>query len=229
MKLQTIRTRILGLLAVALSVALPAIVRADVVNIASATFKDAASNSYSTNSNLIDILTPPLITSALTSTGNVGVAFNYQITTSSTAAQTFSAAGLPAGLSVNTNTGLISGTPTAAGSSNVTLSAANAAGTGPSSILVLTILSPASITLTKSASVANAESGNTVTFTIQYQNTGTGNASNVTITDVVPAGSTLVTGSITGGGTLSGGTITWPIGSVASGGSGSVSFRVTVN
>ena len=227
MKLQAIKARILWLLAVALYVALPASARADVVNIASATFKDAASNSYSTNSNTIDILTPPLITSVLTSTGNVGVAFSYQITTSSTAAQTYNATGLPTGLTVNAS-GLISGTPTTPGSSNVILSATNAAGTGPTATLVLTILGPASITLTKSASVANAKSGDTVTFTIQYRNTGTGSASNVTITDVVPAGSTLVNGS-QGTGTVSGSTITWTIGSVTSGNSGSVSFQVTVN
>ena len=51
--------------------------------------------------------------------------------------------------------------------------------------------------------------GDTVTFSIQYQNTGS-DATNVVITDVVPTGSTLVAGS-TGTGTVSGTTITWTL------------------
>src|SRR5262249_53321569 len=42
----------------------------------------------------------------------------------------FGATGLPAGLTISTTTGLISGTPSAAGTSSVSLSATNAGGTG---------------------------------------------------------------------------------------------------
>jgi large repetitive protein len=98
----------------------------------------------------------------------------------------------------------------------------------------LTVLGSANLTLTKSASVANAQSGNTVTFTIQYQNTGSGIAASSVITDPVPSGTTLVPNSIFNGGTLSGSalsgySITWNLGTVAAGASGSVSFQVTVN
>jgi hypothetical protein len=79
----------------------------------------------------------PAITSSLTASGTVGVAFSYTITATNNPTS-FNATGLPAGLSVNTTTGLISGTPTAAGSSNVTISATNAAGTGTAT-LALTI------------------------------------------------------------------------------------------
>ena len=68
-----------------------------------------------------------------------------------------------------------------------------------------------------------------MTFTIQYQNTSTGAANNVVITDVVPTGSTLVAGSISAGGTVSGNSITWNVGAVVGGVSGTVSFQVQVN
>src|SRR6202008_4462808 len=56
----------------------------------------------------------------------------------------YGATGLPAGLAVNTGNGLISGTPTASGTSSVTLSATNAGGTGTAT-LTLTI-KPAVVT-----------------------------------------------------------------------------------
>ena len=72
----------------------------------------------------------PAITSALSATGTIGAAFNYQITAYANGPTSFNAAGLPAGLTVNTVTGLISGTPTTAGIASVTISAANASGAG---------------------------------------------------------------------------------------------------
>lgn len=84
------------------------------------------------------IIPVPGITSSLTASGQTGAAFSYQITASNTPTS-FNATGLPAGLSVNTSTGLISGTPTSSAVSNVTISATSAGGTG-SSILVLTVV-----------------------------------------------------------------------------------------
>src|SRR5260221_508921 len=49
-----------------------------------------------------------------------------------------------------------------------------------------TVTPAAVITLTKTANPTSATSGTNVTFTIQYQNTTAGPASNVVITDVVP-------------------------------------------
>ena len=79
----------------------------------------------------------PVITSSLNATASIGTAFSYQITASNNPTS-FNATGLPAGLTVDTGSGLISGTPTAVGASTVTLTATNATGSGTAA-LALTI------------------------------------------------------------------------------------------
>ena len=70
----------------------------------------------------------PTLTSSPDANGTAGQAFSYQILAGNSPAA-YGAAGLPAGLSVNAATGLIAGTVNAVGDHNVTISAANAAGT----------------------------------------------------------------------------------------------------
>jgi IPT/TIG domain len=80
----------------------------------------------------------PAITSSDTATGTIGVAFSYQIAATNSPTS-FGAVGLPTGFTLNTVSGLISGTPTgAAFASSVTLTATNTNGTG-SGPLTLTI------------------------------------------------------------------------------------------
>jgi hypothetical protein len=108
----------------------------------------------------------PVITSPLAETANVGLAFNYRITATNGPNQfpalqpnaykvvvlpaagsdplsitSYDASGLPPGLTLRrsgANAGIISGTPTAAGTYNVTISATNSAGT-TSATLVITV------------------------------------------------------------------------------------------
>jgi hypothetical protein len=83
------------------------------------------------------VVSAPVITSTPTVSGTAGSAFSYQITATNNPTS-FGATGLPAGLSINTTSGLISGTPTTVGISTITLTASNSAGTGTRS-LILTI------------------------------------------------------------------------------------------
>ena len=64
-----------------------------------------------------------------TASGKVGVAFTYQITTNGTATSYGLAGSLPLGLTLNTSTGAIAGTPAASGVFTVQLTATGAGGT----------------------------------------------------------------------------------------------------
>jgi hypothetical protein len=72
------------------------------------------------------------VTNPGSQTGTVGTAAHLQISASDAASGTlaYRATGLPAGLSINSSSGLISGTPTTAGTSQVTVTATDS--TGPS-------------------------------------------------------------------------------------------------
>src|SRR5204862_171628 len=123
----------------------------------------------------VNATTPPVITSALTASGTVGTAFSYTITATNSPTS-FNAAGLPAGLSVNTTNGVISGTPTAAGTSNVTLSATNTGGTGTAT-LTLTIAAGSTTTIVTFDSpnpVPSGNSGDLLNGLLQGINFGTG-------------------------------------------------------
>ncbi|MFF4547952.1 M4 family metallopeptidase [Streptomyces sp. NPDC001406] len=70
------------------------------------------------------------VTNPGSQTATVGTAVSLQIQASSTnsGALTYSASGLPAGLSINSSTGLISGAPTTAGSSSTTVTVTDSTG-----------------------------------------------------------------------------------------------------
>ena len=76
----------------------------------------------------------PTVTSPLTASGTVGSAFTYTLTTSGTVSGV-TVSGLPAGLSFNSTTNVISGTPTTAGTHSVTVVV-----TGPCGSTTVTIV-----------------------------------------------------------------------------------------
>jgi hypothetical protein len=84
---------------------------------------------------------PTQIAYPITAFGQTGVPFRYTIvSTGGTAPLTYSASRLPAGLSLDSTTGVISGTPTAAGTYDIPITAGNSAGS-LSATLTLTVTS----------------------------------------------------------------------------------------
>ena len=77
----------------------------------------------------------PTITSASSITHSYGSAFSYQIATSGSATS-YSAVGLPLGLTLNTNTGLITGNLAGPTNTVVQISAINSAGTNTISLVI---------------------------------------------------------------------------------------------
>ncbi|HTP32630.1 MAG TPA: putative Ig domain-containing protein [Candidatus Acidoferrales bacterium] len=97
-------------------------------------------------------LSAPVITSASTAAAVVGASFTYAITATNSPAS-YSADGLPAGLTINGANGIISGIPLSPGTFSVTLSATNSAGTGT-----------APLTLTVAASTPSSQTSFVTSF-----------------------------------------------------------------
>ena len=158
---------------------------------------------------------PPVISSTLSATGTQGAAFNYQIAATNSPTS-FGASNLPAGLNVNTTTGLISGTPTATGAITVTISASNAQGTGTNTLMLTVtraMLAPTFINTGFDTFVASA-----VVTAAPY------NADSTGVTDATGA----IRNAINAVGALNGGVVYLPAGKYRLDGSLSLPYGVTL-
>ena len=111
----------------------------------------------------------PAISSAASASSAVNSPFSYQIVADG-APTSYSASGLPSGLSLNTSTGVISGTPTQAGTFSVTLGATNANGTTDAT-LALTI-TPDNAHFVSLNAPSEMLTGATATVTVSLLNIG---------------------------------------------------------
>jgi subtilase family serine protease len=121
-----------------------------------------AFQSTSTTGNTVTVTNPG------SQTGTVGTAASLQIhATDSASGQTltYSATGLPAGLSINSSTGLISGTPTTAGTSNVTVTVKDTTGASGSTSFTWTINSTGGCTAAQLLGNPGFETGSAAPWT----------------------------------------------------------------
>jgi hypothetical protein len=144
----------------------------------------------------------PVIISGSAATGRPGLPFRFQVTTSGgTSAARVSASGLPAGLSINPASGLISGTPAAEGSFAVTLTVTDGAFT-TSSILQLTFTSDPAVPIIVGPSSASLIAGQFFSYTINASSSADplSDPTTYTLIGTLPAGLTFnaATGTISG-------------------------------
>jgi endo-1,4-beta-xylanase len=165
-------------------------------------------------------------------TGTVGTADSLQVHATDSAGQalTYSASGLPAGLSINASTGLISGTPTAAGTSSVTVTAADPTGASGSAGFSWTVGGGGGggtchVTYTKSSEWAGGFTAN-----VTISDTGTSAINGWRLTFTFP-GDQKITNAWNGTVTQSGESVTATNASynatIAAGGSTSLGFQGT--
>jgi subtilisin-like proprotein convertase family protein len=165
---------------------------------------------------------PPVISSSVSSSGNVESAFSYQITATNNP-QSFSASGLPAGLSLSSS-GLIQGTPTEQGTFNITLGATNFLGTGTDT-LVLTI-GPRLPTPPVITSSLTAQAVLNVTF--NYQITATNLPTTFSATNL-PAGLTVSSTGLISGIPTTTGTFSVALSASNADGTDSKTLQLTIN
>ena len=182
-----------------------------------------------TTSNTVTVTNPG------SQSATVGTAASLQVSASDSASGqtlTYSATGLPAGLSISSSTGLISGTPTTAGSDSVTVTATDSTGASGSASFTWTVKAATSgntVTVTNPGS-QSATVGTAASLQVSASDSASGQTLTYSATGL-PAGLSISssTGLISGTPTTAGSDSVTVTATDTTGASGSASFTWTVS
>ncbi len=127
----------------------------------------AAGDSVASTSTSATLPLPPVITANQTTSNALNAALSFGIAASQTpTSYALTSGSLPPGLTLNTATGVISGTPTAVGLYTPRFTATNAAGTSAPVVVTLSILNPSGATLLTGSVIGTTGSYNNSTSTV---------------------------------------------------------------
>ena len=169
------------------------------------------------------VLEPARITSALNATALQGSDFSFTITATGKTPITFSAAGLPGGLSLDPATGVISGLPLVSGTFPITIGAANPDGSD-TQVLTLTIASLSPV-ITSALTATWTENQTNFSYTISANNAPSHfGASNLPLGLSIDTSTGVISGT-----PLYGGIFTIPIWANNAWGTGSTNLVLTIN
>jgi hypothetical protein len=171
----------------------------------------------------------PSITSGSSGSATRGSSFSHQITASNSPTS-YAASGLPSGLSINTSSGLISGTVStsvSAGSYSISISATNSGGTGTQTFtLTVSDPLPAAPVIT-SASTGNAVAGSSFSHQVVASNSPTSYAASGLPSGLsINTSSGLISGTVSS--SASAGVYSVSITATNAGGTGAQTFALTV-
>ena len=144
-----------------------------------------ANNGIATASITLVVTSSVAFTFSTPPNGVVGTPYSFTLSAAGgTTPYTWSisSGSLPAGLTLNTSTGVVSGTPTLAGTSSFTAKVTDSKGKTATFATSITILS-SMLTVAVSASTATVAPGGTVTYTITATNSGQTALTGATFTD----------------------------------------------
>jgi PKD repeat protein len=166
----------------------------------------------------------PVITSPPTAAGTVGTVFATYTIVATGSPTSYTAVGLPAGLTLNTVTGTINGTPTAAGASVVTLGATNGSGTGNATLNITVAPAGAAPVITS----PNTAAGTAGMVFVTYAIVATGSPTSYSAVGL-PAGLAVntATGTINGTPTTAGTSVV-TLGATNASGTGNATLTITI-
>jgi uncharacterized repeat protein (TIGR01451 family) len=183
----------------------------------------------------ITIAARPAFTATAPPAGQVGVAYTTTFTVTGGSLPltwSVSAGSLPAGLTFNTGTGVLSGTPTTVGSFPFTVSVSDANAVAASKAVTL-VIGTGPLVILKTANVSSAVAGSVVGYTITITNTGSTAFTGVVLSD--PLTGVLDDAGYNANATATAGTVSYAAptlgwtGNIAAGAVVTIGYSVTVN